>query len=123
MESDSKLSLFSHQGSLEGSNQDKDFVWTVEDRRGRGWDQVAFLCSAQFVILLSRTSEEQEWTATELKNSLRYDVYNVGTAVDVASREILLSLASGDTMTVEFAGTGPGQLSAVFCVSSLVISQ
>ena len=54
---------------------------------------------------------------------LRYDVYNSGAAVDVANREILLSLARGDSLAVEFAGAGAGQLRAVFCLSSLVIFQ
>ena len=53
----------------------------------------------------------------------RYDVYNVGAAVDVANREILLSLDRGDSLAVEFGGTGVGQLRAVFCLSSLVILQ
>lgn len=54
---------------------------------------------------------------------LRYDVYNVGAAVDLANREVLLSLARGDSLALEFEGTGAGQLRAVFCLSSLLIFQ
>jgi len=48
-------------------------------------------------------------------------LYNIGGAVDVANREILVELAAGDSLTVDFTGTGSAQIRAVFCVSSLVI--